>query len=126
VIRGAVEDDAGPASELLQRADEVEDLYRVVLPEWTTITAILSASQPATDLDLYTFALGEESVIVAQSATQGSSPEIFQFRLPPGANLIGVHHAGGPASSYTLRVLATPAPEPPSRPAPPEVNYLVV
>jgi hypothetical protein len=125
-IHGAVEDDAGPTSELIQELAEAEDVYRVDLPEWTTITAILSASQPATDLDLYIFAQGEDSVIRALSATGGSSSEVLQVRLPPGPYSIGVHHAGGPASAYTLRLLATPAPEPAQQPQPALLKYVLI
>jgi hypothetical protein len=113
VIEGAVEGDAGPVSLAAQRPDQMDDVYRVRLREWTTVTAVLAAAQPAADLDLYVYRLytGEYS-IEAQTTGLGTPPEILQERLPPGDYLFGVHHAGGPASAYTLHLLATPALEP--------------
>src|SRR5581483_4420857 len=104
----------------------VEDVYQVVLTGWTTVTAVLMPAQPTTDLDLYCFPPGEETAAAPFSATHGSGPEILQLRLPPGANLIGVHHAGGPASRYTLRLLATPSPELEAPPQPALINYVLV
>jgi hypothetical protein len=127
LIDGAVEGDAGPVSLIPRIAEEFEDVYRVRLREWTTVTAVLTAAQPAADLDLYVLKLdtGDDDV-EALARAPGTPPEILQERLSPGDYLFAVYQAGGPASAYTLRLLATPAPEPARRTELLDVAYLLV
>jgi hypothetical protein len=127
VIEGAVEGDARPVSQIPQRAEQLDDFYRVRLQEWTTVTAVLSAAQPAADLDLYVLKLdtGDYS-IEALTVAPGTPPEVLQARLFPGDYLFAVYHAGGPASAYTLRLLATPAPEPARVVELVDLDYLLV
>jgi hypothetical protein len=104
----------------------MDDVYRVRLREWTTVTAMLSAAQPAADLDLYVLKLdtGDYSVD-ALAAAPGTPPEILQERLSPGDYLFSVYHAGGPSTTYTLRLLATLAPEPAREVEPTFIEYLL-
>jgi dual-action HEIGH metallo-peptidase len=127
VIEGAVEGDAGPVSQAAQRPEQYDDVYRVRLQEWTTVTAVLSAAQPAADLDLYLVELytGDYGV-AAQAIGPGTPPEILQERLSPGDYLFAVHHAGGPASAYTLRLLGTPAPDPARATELVDIDYLYI
>jgi hypothetical protein len=127
LIDGAVEGDAGRVGQVPLVAEQFEDVYRVRLQEWTTVTAILSATQPTADLDLYVLKLETGDYNVAALAiAPGTPPEILQERLSPGDYLFAVYQAGGSASAYTLRLLATPAPEPAHRTELLDVAYLLV
>jgi hypothetical protein len=124
-ILGAVQGDRG-VSTVLTTESALSDAYLVKLTEWTTVTAILSSEQPATDLDLHVYGLAGSWIIVDKEIAPGTPPETVQLRLPPGEYRFGVHHSGGPGSAYTLRLLATPAPAPADSREPARVNYLVV
>jgi hypothetical protein len=126
-LLGAVQGDRSGASTLPESPEELTDVYRVTLLEWTTLTAVLSAAEPAVDLDLYVFRSESERdrLLTAAGIARGTPPEVLQQRLPPGEYIFGVHHAGGPGSGYTLRLLAAPAPELGEPLEPPRVNYLI-
>lgn len=114
VISGSVPDagssTAGPP---IQTEADLQDVYAVDLHESTAVTAILSAARPDADLDLYVLgeAHGKRSQ-EAVSAQPGTPPELIQTRLAPGRHYFGVHRAGNTGTAYTLRLLATPAPDP--------------
>jgi hypothetical protein len=101
---------------------QMQDVYRVAVGEYTTVTAILTAAQSAADLDLYV--IGKDSTgahTVAGTFQEGTPPETLQLRLPPGVWYFGVHRAGVLGTAYTLQLLASPSPEPD---APPDIAYL--
>jgi hypothetical protein len=125
-IQGAVQGDRGAVSVLLSSEEELADVFQVTLTEWTMVTAVLSTGEPETDLDLYVFGLQDAWRTVARATARGTPPEVLQLRLAAGTYRFGVHHAGGPGSGYTLRLLAAPAPEMGEIQEPPRVNYLVI
>jgi hypothetical protein len=124
VVSGAVEGGGGNIGTLIRSPYDLDDVYAVTLQDWTMVTAMLSAAQPATDLDLYVFTLGGQ--LLAAAIAPGSAPEVLQQRLPPGDYLFGVHRSVGPGSAYTLRLLATPAPEWRQPQEPMQINFLLV
>jgi hypothetical protein len=132
VVTGAVEDaDEGTAGPPIKDASDLpnalQDVYRVTLREPTVLTAILSAAQRGADLDLYVIRAETDKLsIVASSTGNGTPPETVQINLPAGRYYVGVHRAADRGSAYTLRLLATPAPEPANGPDPAWINYLIV
>jgi hypothetical protein len=111
VITGELQGDADPAV-LPESGPNRHDAFRVTLREWTTVTAILTAANPAADLDLDVLQVDGPGFSVWDESTEpGTPPEILQLRLPPGRWYFGVHRAGKQGSPYTLQLLATPTPE---------------
>lgn len=117
------------------RVDVIEDFYRVVVTEPTTLTATLVAINPAADLQLYLIEFGQEAstlvpLPIAASVDRGTPPETFQVRVPPGVYFIGVssHDAtSNPTSDYRLTLLSTPSPElPVAAPTPPRITLATV
>jgi hypothetical protein len=109
--------------DLLKRAQAV---FQVTLTQWTTVTGVLTAQHGA-DLDLYLARfVGGEWVIEGSSYQEGTPPEVIQLRLPPGRYLVGVHRYSEPGTSYTLRLLATPAPDPERVPERARIRYLIL
>jgi hypothetical protein len=124
VVTGSVEAGGDGVSTLIRSTLDLDALYRVTLPDWTTVTAVLSAAQLTADLDLYLYT--SDAQLLAAAIVPGSAPEVLQQRLPPGDYVFGIHHSGGPGSAYTLRLLATPAPEWREPQELMQINYLLV
>jgi hypothetical protein len=128
VISGSVESVNGaPAGHDIQSTDDLQRVYSFYLNEPMLITGILSAGAAGADLDL--FVLGEDSgrlYIGDASAQDGTPPEVVQDRLPPGRYYVGVHQAGNLGTGYTLRLLATPAPDPTPASEPLVISYLLI
>lgn len=124
VVTGTVEAARSGVSTLIRSPRDLDALYQVTLQEWTTVTAVLSAAQPAADLDLYLYT--PDGQLLGAAITPGSVPEVVQKRLPPGDYVFGIHHSGGPRTVYTLRLLATPAPEWREQPEPLQISYVLV
>jgi hypothetical protein len=114
VISGTVDNPYGfAAGHDIQSTDDLQRVYSVYLSDPMVVTAILSTANRGADLDLYL--LGEQAgqpFIEAAAVQDGTPPEVVQLRLPPGRHYFGVHVAGEGGSAYTLRLLATPAPDP--------------
>jgi hypothetical protein len=124
VISGALQGGARP---LIEGQEDLHDVYRVTLREWTTVTAILSAARSGADLDLNVLYLdGGRYVALAESTDGGTPPETIQLHLPPGRFYFGVHQSGTRASAYTLRLMATPAPVLDDEREYAWINYLIV
>jgi hypothetical protein len=131
VVRGTVEETAGSTAGLPvddeHLAAQLQDVYRVTLRDWTTLTAILSAADRDADLDLYVVAVDSQGpYAVDRSILRGTPPETVQVRLPAGRFYIGVHQAGRRATAYTLQLLASPSPEPDEAPRGALISYFVV
>jgi hypothetical protein len=128
VISGAVEDSAGAgAGPPIDSETELHDVYQVTLREPTIVTAILSAEQSGVDLDLYVYERYEgEWYPIAAATDRGTPPETIQLYLLPGRYDFGVYRAGVRGSAYTLRLLATPAPDPEIALQIAEISYLVL
>lgn len=128
LISGTVEDETSPtAGPPIQSEAELQAVYQVTLVDWTTVTAILSAERRGVDLDLIVLRQsGDERVVEASSTERGTPPELLQLRLPPGRHYFGVRRYGEQGSAYTLRLLATPNPEPKKPPAFTAISYLLV
>jgi hypothetical protein len=103
-----------------RRKDKVEDWYRFVLTEPTTISAVLTASNAAADLHLYLLSdprggsVPFPSLVREMSAEAGTPPETIQVRLEPGVYFLGVSSADSSAnadSDYQLTVIDTPSPD---------------
>lgn len=112
VIAGSL-DGAGsaPAGPVIPSDQDLQAVYSVTLSEWTTVTAILSAADAQADLDLYLLEQqGAKRVVLAASTDPGTPPELIQQRLPPGSYYFGVYQNGSRAAAYTLRLMASPAP----------------
>jgi hypothetical protein len=132
VITGEIEDaagdTAGPAiGDDSDLTSQLQDVYRFIVRDPTTITATLSTPGRGVDLDLYLVAVDSQGPFtVARSNMTGTPPETIQIRLPAGRFYLGVHRAADRGSAYTLRVLATPSPEPDPLPEPAFITYLTV
>jgi hypothetical protein len=111
--------------------DKVEDWYRIVVTEPTLLTATLTASAPAADLNLFLVS-GDSSTDfpvgtpLADGADPGTPPERLQIRVWPGVYFLGVSSADratNTASDYLLQLLTVPSPDLPQEP--PRVTLLV-
>jgi hypothetical protein len=116
VITGEVEDgDATAGPPIEDDADlpaQLHDVYRVTIREPTTLTAILSTPGRGVDLDLYVVERTDNGfTTLSRSNLRGTPPEVVQLWLDAGRYYLGVHRPGDRGSPYTLRLLATPAPE---------------
>jgi hypothetical protein len=115
--------------------DVVEDFYRVVVTEPTTLTATLTATNSAADLQLFLVGFIPElstafPLPLATSAERGTPPEIVQERVEPGVYFLGVStldSGSNPASDYRLTLLATPSPDlAVTAPVPPRITLATV
>jgi hypothetical protein len=111
----------------IETVEALSSVYAVNLREWTTVTALLSAAQPQADLDLYVVQQAAEGWNQeGASKDAGTPPEVLQLRLAPGRHYFGVVRAGTSGSPYTLRLLATPAPDPDRTPEKVFLAYLSI
>jgi hypothetical protein len=118
---------AGPPLDPSSVADQLQDVYDILVREPTTVTAILSAAQRGADLDLYVLRKsGQKYVIEGSSTLVGTPPEVVQIRLAAGHHYVGIHRAAARGTAYTLSLLATPAPPPEQPSAPVWLNYLLI
>lgn len=129
LISGEVEDadGAGAPVEDEELPQALDDVYAIRVREPTLLTAVLSTPGRGIDLDLYLVEPdGAGFTVVARANENGTPPEILQVLVAAGRYFVGVRRGGGRGSSYTLSVMATPAPEPQVRPLFPDVSYLII
>jgi hypothetical protein len=128
------------------RRDAVADWYRVTVTEPTTLSAMLTASNPAADLNLRLVQpivglppvlwppVDCSSVVLdpgcSSSLDRGTPPETFQLRVLPGVYFVAVSRVDSPTNPETdfrLTVLATSSPDlPQAAPNPPRITLATI
>jgi hypothetical protein len=126
VIAGEVEAGPGANRSPQEMNGDLHDFYEVTLRDTTTLTALLSATDPKADLDLDLLYLNDGFFEVLAESTLPVTPQALQVRLPAGHYYFGVHLAGAKGSPYTLRLLATPSPDPDTAAPSVWISYLVL
>lgn len=114
--------------------DFVEDWYRIVVMEPTTLSVTLAAATSSADLDLYLVSdLGGDipwwGLIEADSTDGGTPPETIQTRVPVGIYYLGISSFDddeNTPSDYRLEVTSVPSPDLPTASNSPRIDLAIV
>jgi hypothetical protein len=116
-------------------SDGIEDWYRIIVTEPTTLSATLTAENLRADVDLFLLSdthgglVPGADLVVASSIDNRTPPETIQIRVQPGVYFIAVSAAESimnPEAGYQLRLLGVPSPDLPAAAKPARITFAAV